>query len=148
MPATGIRSYSFHNFSSTNSSSCSASVAEPPADQREEWTPALQPSRESNFLISGWHFLPFGLWVLPTFPCVLSHFSPVRLFATPWMVALQPPLSMGFSHARILEWAAISFSRGSFPPRDVTCLPYVSCIGGGFFTTSSTWETPFQYITF
>ena len=29
--------------------------------------------------------------------CVLSSFSPVRLFATPWTVALQAPLSMGFS---------------------------------------------------
>ena len=28
---------------------------------------------------------------------VLSPFSPVGLFATPWTVALQAPLSMGFS---------------------------------------------------
>ena len=28
---------------------------------------------------------------------VLSHFSHVRLFATPWPVARQAPLSMGFS---------------------------------------------------
>ena len=31
---------------------------------------------------------------------------------TPWTVACQAPLSMGFQ-ARILEWVAISFSRGS-----------------------------------
>ena len=29
--------------------------------------------------------------------CVLSHFSRVQLFATPWTVAHQAPLSMGFS---------------------------------------------------
>ena len=29
--------------------------------------------------------------------CMLSHFSRVWLFATPWTVALQAPLSMGFS---------------------------------------------------
>ena len=29
--------------------------------------------------------------------CGLSHFSCVRLFATPWTVACQAPLSMGFS---------------------------------------------------
>ena len=29
--------------------------------------------------------------------CVLSHFSCVRLFVTPWTVALQAPLSVGFS---------------------------------------------------
>ena len=28
---------------------------------------------------------------------MLSHFSCVQLFATPWTVALQAPLSMGFS---------------------------------------------------
>ena len=40
-----------------------------------------------------------------------------------------PPGSFvhGISQARILEWAAISFYRGSFPPRDWT---YVSCIAG------------------
>ena len=32
---------------------------------------------------------------LPT--CLLIHFSCVRLFATPWPVACQTPLSMGFS---------------------------------------------------
>ena len=30
---------------------------------------------------------------------------------TPWTVARQAPLSMGFSHGQELEWAAISFSR-------------------------------------
>ena len=31
------------------------------------------------------------------FVCVLSHFCCVRLFVTPWAVACQAPLSMGFS---------------------------------------------------
>ena len=39
--------------------------------------------------------------------------------------------------ARILEWVAIPFSRGSFQPRDQTL---VSCIGGRFFTDWSTRE--------
>ena len=38
----------------------------------------------------------------------------------------------GIFQARILEWAAISFSRGSSQSRDQT---YLSCIVGGFFTT-------------
>ena len=29
---------------------------------------------------------------------------------TPWPVALQAPLSMGFPQTRILEWGAIGFS--------------------------------------
>ena len=40
----------------------------------------------------------------------LSH---VRLFATLWTVAHQDPLVSGILQARILEWAAVSFSRGS-----------------------------------
>ena len=32
---------------------------------------------------------------------------------TPWTVAHQATLSMGILQARILEWVAISFSRGS-----------------------------------
>ena len=39
---------------------------------------------------------------------------------------------LGVSQARILEWVAISFSRGSLPPKDTTCVP---CIVGEFFTT-------------
>ena len=37
--------------------------------------------------------------------------SCVWLLATPWTAARQTPLSMGILQARILEWAAISFSR-------------------------------------
>ena len=35
-------------------------------------------------------------------------------------------------HARILEWVAISFSRGSSWSRDWTCVSYVSCTGRSF----------------
>ena len=64
-----------------------------------------------------------------------KFFSHVRLFATPWTVAYQDSLSMGFSihgifQARLLEWVAISFSRGSSRPRDQT---QVSCIVGRRF---------------
>ena len=37
----------------------------------------------------------------------------------------------GISQARILEWVAISFSRGSSPPRDQI---HVSCLAGRVFT--------------
>ena len=52
--------------------------------------------------------------------------------ATPWTVACQTPLFMGFS--RILEGVAISSSRRSSQPRDWTRVSYFSCIAGGFFT--------------
>ena len=46
--------------------------------------------------------------------------SRVQPFATPWTVAYQAPPSMGFFQARVLEWGAIAFSRGSSWPRDWT----------------------------
>ena len=61
--------------------------------------------------------------------CVLNHFSFVQLFATLWTAAQEAPLSTGILQARILEQVAISFSRGAFPPRDQTCISYVSWIG-------------------
>ena len=53
----------------------------------------------------------------------------VWLFATPWTVAHQAPLSMGIFHTRILEWVPTPSSRGSSWPRDQTQISYVSCIG-------------------
>ena len=45
----------------------------------------------------------------------------------------------GVLQARILEWVAISFSRGSSQPRDQTL---VSCTAGKFFTVWTTREAP------
>ena len=45
----------------------------------------------------------------------------------------------GILQARILEWVAIPFSRGSSPPRDWTL---VSSTAGGFFNLWATRETP------
>ena len=39
------------------------------------------------------------------------------------------------SQARILEWVAISFSRGSSQPRDGTSIYGISCLAVGLFTT-------------
>ena len=44
----------------------------------------------------------------------------------------------GIFQARILEWIAISFSRGSSQPRDRMCISCISCIAGRFFAA----ETP------
>ena len=48
---------------------------------------------------------------------VLRLLRLVLLFATPWTVAPQAPLSMGILQARILEWVATPSSRGSSQPR-------------------------------
>ena len=94
-------------------------------DAEGEWCPHSKdgrPQEKTNPPTpSSGNFLPPGpsLWQqLETFSCyVLSHFSHVRLFWTPWTVACQAPLSMGILQARILEWVAMSSSRGSSQPR-------------------------------
>ena len=40
----------------------------------------------------------------------------------------------GVLQARILEWVAMPFSRGSSQPRDQTHVSCIYCIAGGFFT--------------
>ena len=61
--------------------------------------------------------------------------SCVRLCVTTWTHrAHQTPLSMGFFQARILEWVASAFSRGSSKPRNWPHASFISCIAGGFFT--------------
>ena len=49
----------------------------------------------------------------------------------------------GIFQARILEWVAISSSRGSSQPRDQT---QVSCISGRFFRHTFTWDLGTEYI--
>ena len=67
--------------------------------------------------------------------CMLSLFSPVDC---------SPPSSsvQGVSQARILEWVAMSFSRGSSRPRDWTG---ISCTAGGFFTAESPGKPPVAF---
>ena len=46
----------------------------------------------------------------------------------------------GISQARILEWFAISFFRGSSWAKDGNCVPCVSCIGRQILYHCATWE--------
>ena len=49
----------------------------------------------------------------------------------------------GILQARVLEWVAIPFSRGSFLPRDQT---QVSCIAGRLFTNWATKESQLSWL--
>ena len=62
--------------------------------------------------------------------CLVAQACPIL----PNPMDCSPPGSsvLGIFQARILEWVAISFSRGSSRPKDQASL---SCIAGGFFTT-------------
>ena len=77
---------------------------------------------------------------IPKYVCVLSHFSPVRIFATLWAVFHQAPLSIEFSRQEY--WIGLR----CLPPRDLPD-PRIEpgslvspALAGGFFATSTTWE--------
>ena len=76
-------------------------------------------------------------------PCLLKEYHPCmssKLFATPWTVAHQAPVSMEFSRQEY--WSGLPFpSPGDLPDpeRDQMCLgPFI--LAGRFFTTGGTWE--------
>ena len=71
--------------------------------------------------------------------CVLSRFSRVLLFVTPWTIAFQVSLSMGFLRQEYWSWLPCP------PPGDrldpgVKPVSLVSCTVSEFFTTSAAWE--------
>ena len=72
-------------------------------------------------------------WTEHNSACMLSQ---VQLF-NPMGHSLPGSSVHWISQARIMEWVAISFSRGFSQPRDET---HVSCIAGGFFTNCAIWE--------
>ena len=86
-----------------------------------------------HFIIHVNNISPFFLFILQKLKLnmnmkLLSH---VRLFATPMDCSLPGSSVHGIFQAIVLEWIAISFSRGSSQPRDQT---QVSCIIDRYFT--------------
>ena len=69
---------------------------------------------------------------------MLSHFSHIQLFVTPWTTAHQAPLSMGFSRQEY--WCGLSCpSPGDLPDPGIKPESLVSpALIGRFFTTSTT----------
>ena len=74
-----------------------------------------------------------------------SRFSRVRLFATPWTVAHQAPLSMRFSRQEY--WSGLPCP----PPRDLPdpgmgpASLTSAALAGGLFTTSAPWEQQVEW---
>ena len=71
---------------------------------------------------------------------VLSCFSCVQLFVTPWTIVHQATLSLRFSRPEY--WSRLPFPPpGIFPTQGSNPLSLTSpTLAGGFFTTSGTWE--------
>ena len=71
----------------------------------------------------------------------IRELSPVQLFATPWTVAHQAPLSMGFSRQEY--WSGVPFpTPGDLPDlsRHQTHASCVSYIGRQILDLCGTWE--------
>ena len=77
-----------------------------------------------------------------TVAVLISRFSCVWLFATPWTVARQAPLSMGFSRQQL--WSGLPCPPpGDLPDPVIEPTSFKSpALAGGFFTTSATWKAP------
>ena len=70
---------------------------------------------------------------------MLSQFSRVQLSVTPWAVAQQAPLSMGFSRQEY--WSGLPcLPPGDLPEPGIEPQSLMSL--GEFFTPSTTWERP------
>ena len=69
-------------------------------------------------------------------------FSHVCLFVTPWTVARQAPLSMGFPRQEY--WSRLPFPLSGYLPNPgiKPMSPMSPALVGGFFTISATWEAP------
>ena len=66
--------------------------------------------------------------------CLLSRFSHVRLFATPWTVARQAPLSMGFFRQEY--WSGLPCPPpGDLPHPGIEPVSLSPALAGGFFPT-------------
>ena len=76
--------------------------------------------------------------------CALSYYSCFQLCVMPWTVAHEAPLSVGFSGQEY--WSGLPCPPlGDLPdpgtkPASLTSL----ASAGWFFTTSSSWEAPFE----
>ena len=71
---------------------------------------------------------------------MLSHFSPIQLFVTPWTVALQAALSMGFSRQEYwVAWHELPCPPpGDLPDSgiELACLSFPA-LAEGFFTNNT-----------
>ena len=84
----------------------------------------------------------YHILLRPPYSWVLSRFSRVQLFASPWTVARLAPLSMGFSRQEYWSGLPCPLPRRSSWPRDQTPVSWSSCTAGVFFTTETPGEAP------
>ena len=73
------------------------------------------------------------------FVYMLSCFSHIQFFVTPWTVTYQSSLSMGFSREEY--WSGLPCPPWGLPDPGIELAFLISpALAGGFFITSATWE--------
>ena len=93
-------------------------------------------TRLSDYITTNKHM---ARWLTSLVTVVVSVAKSCTILCIPMNCSLPGSSVHGISQARILEWVATSFSKGSSQPRDQTC---VSCLSGGFFTVEPPQEAP------
>ena len=94
---------------------------------RWPWSPGRSGVHQVSSL---WSYSFTLLFTLSSFQKVLVHvvvqsLTHVWLFCSPMGCSLPGSSDHGISQIRILEWVAISYSRGSSWPRDRTCISWI-----------------------
>ena len=127
----------------------------PPSQSRSRTFPPLPPTPIENFPILLYSqpfpasLAPATLDLLPVtivltflefYMLLISRFSCVQLFASPWTVARQAPLSMGFSRQE--HWNGLPCPPPGDPPDPGMELASLTspALAGEFFTASDTLE--------
>ena len=102
------------------------------------WVGELAPHVDSTDRVMGWPcYLGNGEVSILHQACFKLHQEWERCFVTAkrevkYRLSIVSTDTVGILKARILEWVALPFSRGSFQPRDRT---QGSCLAGRFFTS-------------
>ena len=115
------------------------------SSQPRDWT---QVSRIAGRFLTIWATREACSWVVPflinwymcVYACPVPQWCP--LFCDPMDYNPSGSSVPRVSQARILEWVAISFSRGSSQPKDLT---HVSCIGRQIFYHVSHQGSPIKW---
>ena len=129
-PLTTFLAHSHHSPPSLSSSQ--TSVFPPTPSTSYSFYPATAPRNCQLFLPS--HFTQVSL-------CVYAELlSPVQIFATPWIVAHQTPLTMGFPRQEHWSWLPCPPPEDLFDPGVEPASLVSPVLASRFFTTSAIWE--------
>ena len=120
------------------------------------WVTELNWTDYQQFVPSLSTILPsFQVWCIAITLEMLSHFSRVWLFTTPWTVTCQAPLSMGFSRQEY--WAGLPCTPPDLPdpgiepesimsPTFTTSATWKALVSQAVKNLPATWETQFQFL--